>query len=424
MNRTVRAVPRPSKTPTALSLLVIGAIVRFLSRAPLRADDWYRSAVMAPVDAATFEQQQPTGVLRLGPIYVDLTAEGGVQYSDNVLLTRNAEPGWSATGSINFSATWQAAKSQQLKLTGEIVEDEILSGPGKSRSYILFKPGSAFHYAVYVGGVRLMPFVDLMRQVDPFAVPTINNTELFKQSSYDAGLQVDVPLNHYVAQLTSMRGLYTSQSDSLPSSTRDRQSSSIRLMRVLGAGTDYGIDAFYAAETEKNGPASSNATVSSALFSDVALSRNFQVTGEVGYYSATYRDSVVLGDATRDSGPFGKLTLIHRIRPHVRYSVTLSDSQTDGVTSNYYTSKAIDLSPTFDLTEHLTMKLQAGLERIKESSTTGETGILRSVGASFEYSLRRGYSINANVHLFDKSSTVYSRAFAQKTAGVTVIKQF
>ena len=388
------------------------------------AEDWYRMAVLSPSEATTFQQAAPQGVLRVGPVYVDLSADVSVAYNDNVLLSPVPESGTSIVSAVAFDATWEAAKGQQLKFTGELTENQVLRGPGKTGFYLLFKPGSALRYALYVKEIRIMPFITGMRQVDPYASPTVNNSELFKQTSVDGGVQVDVPLNRYVLQLSTSRGFYTAETSLLPTSTTDRDSSSVRLVRVLGPEAQVGIDAFYVNESVRNGPSDHVVTESSSAFVILPLDRAVTLGASLGFTTSAYGQSVVQGDSGRDRGLVATASLSHRVRSHLSYSLTASESRSDGLTSNFYTLKTVELAPQVELGDNLVLRLQGKLQRVQESSTTGETGILRTAGASLDYGLKGNVVTGLTFQDTDKSSTLKSRVYAQRMVKVSVRKQF
>jgi hypothetical protein len=414
--------PSAKRLNTGLLALSICLLAALPSSA--QAQSWYRDAFLAPTNATTFESQQTKGVLKLGPVIVDISAQALLEYSDNVLLTPVGQEGLMMGVGLTFDAVWQAAKVQQIKLTGEVMRRQTLSGPGKDRQYLLLAPGSALRYTAYIKDIRLMPFLNLSRQLDPMASPTVNNTDTYEQASYDAGLQVDWNLHNLTLQLMILRGIKTMKSDSLEQTEIDRELLSARLLRTFSAALDIGADIFVIAQDYKNGPSDHSATESASVFSRWSMSKATQLKGSLGYSSMTYDHFSLAGDSSGRSAFFGEVEFSHRLRKNISYSMRVSQSVDDGTTSNYYKIWDFSFRPVFVVNEHTTLRLESGYQHVVESLATGEHAIRRNNSARLEFNLPSNFYLWTGFRDVNKTSTIPTRAYQQQNFEVNLRKQF
>lgn len=187
-------------------------------------------------------------------------------------------------------------------MTGDFGRHLTLGGPGKNSSYLRLSPGSAIRYSLFLSDVRVSTFLNASRQDDPSASPTAFNTETYRQSSKDAGLQVDVPLHGATVQVMALRGWTNSWSGSPREITARRGLVSARLLRTFRTGLDAGLDMFLIRQNYGNGTAASSNTRSASLFVDTVLSPMIKIQSSLSYDLLNYTSATLAGDATSGAG--------------------------------------------------------------------------------------------------------------------------
>ena len=412
-------------TPTQRILAAAAAaLFGALLSSPLSAQSWYRAAFQGPVNAATFENQSPSGTLKVGPFIFDISANLSFESSDNALLSSTPEAGSNIGFGLTFDASQQATKAQQLKLSGELTQRYVLSGPGRDLRYLTLAPGSALRYTVYIDEVRVMPFINLSRQVDPIDAPTVNNTDVFEQASYDGGLQLDWPLRQYVVQLLALRGFKSSDSDQQEKIEIDRSLLSARLLRTFSASFELGIDAFAVDQDYTNGPSRQSHIRTAGFFGRYTLTRTIRVKGAVGVNRVSYDEGSIATDQDRNTSLHAELEASHRVRANLNYTLRLARSVADGISSNFYESTDLTLAPTFTASERLTLRGDVGWQRVVESSAVGETGNRKNYGLQLEYTAKGKTTLRGGVRYLDKSSTLAPRSYTQLRFDLSLRKQF
>lgn len=404
--------------------LLAGALLAVALAPALSAQGWYRDAFLGPMTAASFESEAPKGVVKLGPVVIDVFAQGELAYSSNVLLNPVAQAGWEVRYGAGFDAVWQAARDQQLKLTGELSQVHTLSGPARNRTYLTLEPGSAIRYTAYVKDIRIMPFLNLTRQMDPIAAPTVNNTATFEQSSYDLGIQVDWPLRLNTVQVMALRGWKATESDTMERATTDREVLSGRLLHTFSAALDLGVDGYLIWQDFKNGPAEANDQQSASVFTRWALSNTTQLKLALGVNRFQF-DTPLLGEDQVDANAwFGELLFSHRLRPNLQYTLRLAQTQSDGVTSNFYETREISLRPSLKLSDRSTLRLEGAWLRVLESLVGGERGTRYVLGAGLEFNLPARLLLRLNARDLRKQSNLPNRVYRERTFDVSLRKQF
>lgn len=184
------------------------------------------------------------------------------------------------------------------------------------------------------------------------------------------------------------------------------------------------MDAFLIDQTYVNGPAANSSQLNASLFNRWALSPNSQLKAAVGLNRYDFDGSIRLTDDTTQTGWFGEIQLAQRLRPNFNYTLRLVQTQSDGVTSNYYESREISLRPVLVLNDRTNLRLEAGWLRVKESDLAGETGRRTNFGAELEITLPGRWLFRAGVRDLEKRSTIASRAYRQRKFDLSLRKQF
>lgn len=428
----------------AANLLRMTAGMIGLSGTPVMGQQWYRGTIQSPQDVASFVKQEAKGAVKLGPVLVNVSTQGSVEQSDNVLLvadlsaTRAAratpaenltEPvgpqdGMAVVLGVILDAGWQAGREQMLKIRGEFTHRQILAGPGKNRQFLSLSPGSALRYTVYIGGIRVMPFLNMSRQIDPIAAQTVNNTDSYQQESYDLGGQIDVPLHRLTLQAMGLRGFKISQSEQMQKTKIDRSVLSFRLTRTLTGSIDVGADAFWVAQEYQNGSSESSTSQTYSVFGALRLSQGMRLKGTAGINWLRYDGTKSIEESSANVSPHGEIELSHRIRQNIEYVIRYSQSFSDGTNSNYILSKDLSFSPTIAINERASVQLESGLTRVTESTTKGETSTRLMLGARMEFVFRSNFTFRGGVRFLDKISSIPSRGYVQTSMDLTLLKQF
>lgn len=413
-----------SKRGLRFGLYLVPLALACFDPTALHAQLWYRDSMIAPTSAATFEQEQPRGVLKLGPVVVDLSAQTFVDYSNNEFLTPAGQSGSHLGAGATIDVTWQAAKAQRLKLAVNFSRRQTLSGPTKSRSFFAINPGSALLYTVYVGDLRITPFINLSRQDNPLLASTVNNTDSYRQATYDAGIQADWQLHKGTIQTMVLRGLRTADTDGQAQQETDRVVGSLRVTRSLNPTFDVGADFFAVAQDYRNGPAKQSTTQAASIFARFSFSKAIQLKGAIGLIKTALAQSRLRDDSPGETSLFNQLEMSHRVRQNVNYALRYSQTIDDGVSTNFIRTRQFSFSPALTLSDRLALRLEADWQRVIESARSGEAATRWSYLGKIEWTSPKDFVLRLTLRDINKTSSLASRAYAQRYVEINLSKQF
>jgi len=377
---------------------------------------WFREAMLGPLAATAFGDQEPkAGLLKLGPAVVNLSPTARLVHSSNVLRVPEESAGWDARYGLAFGTTWRATREQELKLNGEFLQRKTLSGPERDSTQLILEPGSALRYTAYVRDVRVMPFLNLSRTIDPIEAPTVNNTALFIQSSQDLGLQIDWGLHLTTLQLMALSGKKSTASENLDKTRTNRQVYSLRLVRTVSPQIEAGTDYFHVRQDYRNGPARDGAQNNAGVFLRWVLSPRSSLRTVFGHNTFAFEDSRLLGDSERLRAFFGEVQLEQRLSETQRHSLILRRSQSDGVTSNFFHMHEAHYSYDWSLNARARANLGLGQQRVRESLVEGERGRRLRLSTGLTFNLPRRQVLNASFRYLASHSSIPSRAYNERS---------
>jgi hypothetical protein len=277
---------------------------------------------------------------------------------------------------------------------------------------------------VHVAGVEVTPFVDLSRTFDPGLAPTVGNTAIFEQATYDGGLEVSVPLHNLTVQAVVLRGLATTSGAGLGNSDSDRRMAGARLTRSLDPGFSSGVEFYAIAESFRHAPAGSSTAETANLFGNARLGEAVQVYAAIGGESVSYLHPIVALDSRHDDQLVGELTLTHRVRPNLSYSLRLADQVADNYTSDYYRVLSAGIVPEFRLNERTTLVLQSNLQHIIESLAAAGAGNVWDNEANLSFEASAKLRVTFEVARLISRIGPAGRGFGQTSVGVSASRRF
>jgi hypothetical protein len=346
-----------------------------------------------------------------------------LDYTDNVRVETSGHDGLTAEGSLTFDAHYRFTKIQELSLSGAIRNRIPIFGPGKQLNQFSVSPGSALRFTVYVRAVRISPFLRYTRSLDPVAVAVVSNTEILDQSTLSPGVQVDLGLRKANLSLLVMSQMRSQKSDSSQKKSARSDSIAFRVSHSVSSTLTADLSIATSSSSIKNGPATGSRSTSASGLLNWIISRNIRLSGQVGGELTRYFHSRVTGDVARNLDPTVSLSVDHRIRPAFSYSLLLAQSIHEGVGTNYYVTKDMAVSPTYQMTKSASLRVTVDWLSIRESGPTGEVGRRRNYALGFLVATKANASLQVSFSHSEKTSTLAERAYRQNRITISVRKE-
>lgn len=354
-----------------------------------------------------------THTLQIGRTGIDLSLSDDIEYSDNVRVEQTGRPGMSNTFNLAFESMWSPTKLQDIALTGSIGSRVPIFGPGKGRVLWNIAPTTALKANVFIDQLRISPFVRASRSLDPVAATVVSQTETFTQTMNDAGLVADYPLYKANLQFIALAGTKRSAAESAPAMFTQRYSTGLRGVKSFSPGTVVGTDVTAYTQSYDNGPAGKSYGQGFSAFLRVPITKLISSQFSTGWDTQNFSGSKDRTDSKRSSQPFFMASISHRPNADLSYSLMVRQAVFDGVSTNYFQSREITLSPNYSAGKNLSLNASATYKTADESTQAGDHGytIMGSIGGS--YSTRGGTNVSVNYNYVDKTSSVVKREYSQ-----------
>lgn len=402
-------------------------IVLWLDRPPgsLFAQTWFTDAFLPSTTAASADSAQIPGLLRIGPIIVDVDSTAEIEHTDNVNFSPVAQPGTELSAGIGFNAAWQALQAAQFKISGAWEMNKWITGPGPNQATFTVTPGSTLRYSIYVETIQLTPFVNLKRTYDPGLAPTVGDTAIFEQSSYDVGLQLAVPLHNLNLEFMGLRGLNTSSgSGGVANIDTDRRLASARLVREFNSRLQGGVEYYALAENFKNAPAEGSTSETARVFSMAQLTATLHLVVALGVEEVNYTQPAMAGDSTRDSQPIADLELSDFLRENLSCALQVSDQVADNYSTDYYRTLSVGLSVAFKFNQWMSLSAAANWQHIVESSLTQGSGDVWDNRAHLQVTVSDKLSLHLDAGILSNQVAAAGQGYSQKRLELGASRRF
>ena len=165
-------------------------------------DDYFRDLEspreIAPVVQLNPEQDQHYN-LAVGPVRVNLAAGVGLEYNDNINLSdHNRESDFIFRPSLNIDSVWQISDLNTLRFSIGLSYAKYFDHSQYDSRGLLLSPNSELAFTIMVGQVSITLRDRFSYQEDPYAIPTISNTAVFRRYENLVGAQADWDMNEQV----------------------------------------------------------------------------------------------------------------------------------------------------------------------------------------------------------------------------------
>ena len=178
------------------------AVLCLILTAPLRAQELVRTSA-GPLAIQTFKRA-PEVFFRLGPFDGDVTATGGVEYTDNA----NFAPADSKLSRLRFDegmdldVTWVVSHLSELEVIFDGRVNEDLYGNGTDQTNFEITR-SLIQYKFSISYFRIRLYDSFSYTQDPSLVPTVTNITTLRELTNTAGLSVDSDLGLAILSLSA-----------------------------------------------------------------------------------------------------------------------------------------------------------------------------------------------------------------------------
>jgi hypothetical protein len=386
-------------TLSGLALLSAGLLI-----APLLAraqDDYFRDLEsprqIAPVVQLNPEQDTHYN-LAVGPVRVNVAAGVGMEYNDNVNLSdHDRQSDFIFRPSLNLDTVWQLSEMNTLRFSLGMSYAKYFNHTEYDSRGILFSPNSELALTVLVGQVSITMRDRFSYQEDPYAIPTISNTAVFRRYENLAGIQADYDVTPEI-HLTAGYNHYNLWviGDTFSEASHSIDTVYLRPSYKVAPTATVGLDASYnyIQYDESTFNNASSVLVGPYLDWSITDSTRFYVEG--GYQDYLDEGGGDIGSVGDDNSYYVKTELDNRLTDSFNQRLSFSRTIETGYTSQFYELEHVEYAADWKMTPDLVFDPVLFYEHYNTSGGVSETGDRFGTDLGMRYILTPSVTLGAD----------------------------
>lgn len=393
-------------------LYLLACCVALFGVGGLKAQSWSRESIKAPTQVAGVDGTTSSGNIDGSKFKGTLSLKGGLEYSDNVRLERDAKSGLALVLGGNVGFSMPLTVNNELYLQVSVLRYIYISGEKGTADFQSITPGSSLGFDVFVGRAKVRSFVNFSLQEDPVASVVVNETDRFGRLNVDGGVQLDWDMNKVVIQSLAMIGRqwHTAGDGSLDAR---RHALNLRSYFPNSSAGGWGLSAGLSGVDYDLRIQNDVETTTFGVFSNYVLSKNMQIAAEIGLQSSEFDNAGSIVDAEDYDGLYGSLVFDHQVKRSMRYTLALVHSANEGIGTNFYEVTSLSFTPQVSLWRNMYMDLSVGYDWIDESGLTGEEATRIRAGAKIQKPLSSSLTGSLAWRYTEKTSDFFARNYQQ-----------
>jgi len=413
------------------TLLGIALVSAGLLNTPhARAQDDYFRDLESPREIAPVVQLNPEQDthynLAVGPVRVNVAAGVGVEFNDNINLSdHDRESDIIFRPSINIDTVWQLSDLNTLRFSLGLSYAKYLDHTEDDSRGILFSPNSELAMTVLVGQVALTFRDRFSYQEDPYAIPTISNTAVFRRYENLVGAQADwdmnalthltVGYNHY--NLWVIGGDFQEASHSIDTVF-------LRPSVKVAPTVTLGLDASASYIQYGDGFFNDSTSVLVGPYADWAITDSTRFYVEGGYQDFLDEGGGSVGSVGDENSYYIKTEIDNRLTDSFNQRLSFSKTIEAGYTSQYYQLWHVEYAADWKLTPSIVFDPVLFYEHYTASGGAAETGDRFGTDLGLRYIVTPSVTLGADYRFVLNNSNIPDSSYYQNLVLLSLFYNF
>jgi hypothetical protein len=409
-------------------ILIAGGLL--LAPSLARAQDDYFRDLESPREIAPVVQLNPEQDtkynLAVGPVRVNIAAGVGVEFNDNVNLSdHDRQSDIIFRPSLDVDSVWQLSEMNTLRFSIGLSYAKYFDHTQYDTRGVLFSPNSELALTALVGQVTLTARDRFSYQEDPYAIPTISNTAVFRRYENLAGLQADWDMNplvhvtlgydHY--NLWVVGNEFNEASHSIDTVFL-RPSYKIAPTVTVGADAsasyiEYTTDLFNNGTSVLVGP-----------YVDWSITDSTRFYAEGGYQDFLDNGGGTIGNVADDNSWYAKAEIDNRLTDSFNQRLSFSRTIEAGYTSQYYELLHVEYAADWKMTPDLVFDPVLFYEHYQTSGGVDETGDRFGTDLGLRYILTPSVTLGADYRFVLNNANVPDTDYYQNLVLLSLFYNF
>jgi hypothetical protein len=363
-------------------------------------DDYFRDLEsprqIAPVVQLNPEQDTHYN-LAVGPLRVNLAAGVGMEYNDNVNLSdHDRQSDFIFRPSLNVDTVWQMSEMNTLRFSLGLSYAKYFNHTEYDSRGVLFSPNSELAMTILVGQVDITLRDRFSYQEDPYAIPTISNTAVFRRYENLVGAQADWDMNSLV-HFTLGYNHYNLWviGNTFPEASHSIDTVFLRPSVKVGPAVTVGLDASASYIQYDTSEFDDAASILIGPYIDWSVTDATRFYVEGGYQDYLDEGGGEIGAPDKNSY-YVKAEIDNRLTDSFNQRLSLSRTIEPGYTSAFYELIHLEYAADWKLTPSLVFDPVLFYEHYNTSGGVSETGDRFGTDLGLRYILTPSVTLGAD----------------------------
>ena len=392
-------------------------------------DDYFRE-LESPKEIAPVVQLDPQQDehynLAVGPLRLNLAAGVGLEYNDNINLSdHDRQSDFIFRPSLNVDTVWQLSDLNTLRFSMGLSYAKYFQHTEYDTRGILFSPNSELAMTVMVGQVSLTVRDRFSYQEDPYAIPTISNTAVFRRYENLAGVQADWDMNS-ITHLTLGYNHYNlwAIGDTFAESSHSIDTVFLRPSLKVAPAASVGIDASASFIQYDNNVFNNGKSILVGPYVDWALTDSTRLYAEGGYQDYLSDGGGEIGNVGDNNSYYIKTEVDNRLTDFFNQRLSFSKTIEAGYTSQYYELWHVEYAADWKLTPDFTFDPILFYEHYRASGGATENGDRFGTDLGLRYTLTPSVTLGADYRFVLNDSNVVDSSYYQNMVLLSMFYNF
>jgi len=413
------------------TLLAIAAVTAcFLLTPHARAQDDYFRDLESPREIAPVVQLNPEQDthynLAVGPLRVNLAAGVGLEYNDNINLSdHDRQSDFIFRPSLNIDTVWALTDLNTLRFSLGLSYAKYFEHSEYDSRGLLFSPNSELALTVMAGQVTLTARDRFSYQEDPYAIPTISNTAVFRRYENLIGLQADWDMNA-VTHVTAGYNHYNLWviGNEFSEASHSIDTFFIRPSVKVAPAVTLGLDGSVSYIQYDDSFFDNGTSVLVGPYVDWALTDATRFYAEGGYQDFLDDGGGSIGSVGDNNSYYVKAEFDNRLTDAFNQRLSFSKTIEAGYTSQYYELWHVEYAADWKMTPSLVLDPVLFYEHYESSGGATETGDRFGTDLGLRYILTPSVTLGADYRFVLNDSNVPDSSYYQNLVLLSLFYNF
>lgn len=369
--------------------------------------------------------------MAVGPVRFNVAAGLGVEYNDNISLAPNGEEesDFIIRPSLTIDATWRLSEMNTLRFSlGASYAKYIDHSEFDSRS-VLLSPSSAIAMTVLVGNVRITVRDRFSYQEDPYDLPVLSNTAVYRRFENEAGIQADWDVNQWF----TLTGGYTHYNnwvfdDEFESLERAVDTVYLRPAVKVSPAVSVGVNGSaswvrFAEDIQNDGT-----SYFIGPFIQAEVTQNTSVYLEAGYQLFDFDNNGSINDSENSESFYVRAELLNQLSETFGHRLSFTKTAEIGFGSNFYDLYHLEYAANWAFAKDLTFAPTAFWEHYETSdgdgAFIGEEADRYGVAAGLRYVFTPSVTLGLDYRFLLKDSNLDDASYQQNLVLLSLFYNF